>query len=51
MIVNVTQTLETLVLRTPTEITPFITQITERATVLLKYDPVCDSSDTSQNGD
>ncbi|KAJ9101119.1 hypothetical protein QFC21_003337 [Naganishia friedmannii] len=46
-------TLETLVLRTPTEITPFITQITERATILLKYDPnfAADSEDDDEMED
>lgn len=34
------QTLETIVLRCPTEVTPFLTQIATRCTVLLKYDPV-----------
>lgn len=34
------QTLEILVVRCPTEITPFLTQITARASGLLKYDPV-----------
>lgn len=32
-------TLETLVVRCPVEIAPFLGQITKRATVLLKYDP------------
>jgi len=39
-VLGITQTLETLVVRCPTEITPFLTQITARAAALLKYDPV-----------
>lgn len=33
-------TLETLVVKCPTEVTPFLTQITSRACVLLQHDPV-----------
>lgn len=38
------QSLEALVLKCPTEVAPFFTQIVESATSLLKHDPVSDSA-------
>jgi cullin-associated NEDD8-dissociated protein 1 len=42
------QALEALVLKCPTEITPFLTNIIQAGTQFIKYDPVCFLVDTLQ---